>query len=58
MQSNRINSKKILGRPEGSKYFVLIQNEKKKRLSQSKVAKTLGISLSTVKRYWANGIFG
>ncbi|HGH5977230.1 TPA: sigma-70 family RNA polymerase sigma factor [Kluyvera georgiana] len=58
MQSNRINSKKVLGRPEGSKYFFLIQNEKKKRLSQSKVAKTLGISLSTVKRYWANGIFG
>ncbi|EJT4821480.1 sigma-70 family RNA polymerase sigma factor [Citrobacter freundii] len=58
MQSNRINSKKTPGRPEGSKYFVLIQNEKKKRLSQSKVAKTLGISLSTVKRYWANGIFG
>lgn len=58
MQSNRINSKKIIGRPEGSKFFVLIQNEKKKRLSQSKVAKTLGISLSTVKRYWANGIFG
>ncbi|WP_074172182.1 transcriptional regulator [Enterobacter cloacae] len=58
MQSNRISSNKILGRPEGSKYFVLIQNEKKKRLSQSKVAKTLGISLSTVKRYWANGIFG
>lgn len=58
MQSNIINSKKTPGRPEGSKYFVLIQNEKKKRLSQSKVAKTLGISLSTVKRYWANGIFG
>lgn len=58
MHSNRINSKKTLGRPEGSKFFVLIQNEKKKRLSQSKVAKTLGISLSTVKRYWANGIFG
>ncbi|EET1434983.1 TPA: winged helix-turn-helix transcriptional regulator [Escherichia coli] len=58
MQSNRINSKKTPGRTEGSKYFVLIQNEKKKRLSQSKIANILGISLSTVKRYWANGIFG
>ncbi|HBB2688975.1 TPA: helix-turn-helix domain-containing protein, partial [Escherichia coli] len=35
-----------------------IQNEKAKHYSQSKVAKILGISISTVKRYWDNGIFG
>ncbi|MGK4088968.1 helix-turn-helix domain-containing protein [Enterobacter hormaechei] len=46
------------GRPEGSKYSYLIQNEKAKHYSQSKVAKILGISISTVKRYWDDGIFG
>ncbi|AUV25346.1 sigma-70 family RNA polymerase sigma factor [Yersinia enterocolitica] len=58
MPTNNTNSKKIQGRPEGSKYFPLIQNEKAKHYSQSKVAKILGISISTVKRYWDNGIFG
>ncbi|WP_326930065.1 hypothetical protein [Citrobacter freundii] len=29
-----------------------------KHYSQSKVAKILGISISTVKRHWDNGIFG
>ncbi|EGD9189362.1 sigma-70 family RNA polymerase sigma factor, partial [Escherichia coli] len=45
-------------RPEGSKYYHLIQSEKAKHYSQSKVAKILGISISTVKRHWDNGIFG
>ncbi len=58
MPVNNMNSKKMHGRPEGSKYFLMIQNEKKKRYSQSKVAKILGISISTVKRHWNNGIFG
>ena len=47
MPTNKAKSKKILGRPEGSKHY-----------SQSKVAKILGISISTVKRHWDNGIFG
>ena len=51
-------AKTILGRPEGSKYSHLIQSEKAKHYSQSKVAKILGISISTVKRHWDNGIFG
>lgn len=58
MPTNKAKSKKILGRPEGSKYSHLIQSEKAKHYSQSKVAKILGISISTVKRYWDNGIFG
>lgn len=58
MPTNKTNSKKMQGRPEGSKYSHLIQNEKAKHYSQSKVAKILGISISTVKRHWDNGIFG
>ncbi|AKE97247.1 sigma-70 family RNA polymerase sigma factor [Cronobacter sakazakii] len=58
MPTNKAKSKKILGRPEGSKYYHLIQSEKAKNYSQSKVAKILGISISTVKRHWDNGIFG
>ncbi|UAH77228.1 winged helix-turn-helix domain-containing protein [Salmonella enterica subsp. enterica serovar Typhimurium] len=50
--------KKKLGRKEGSKYRRDITILKKGRFTQSEIAKKLGISLSTVKRHWNNGIIG
>lgn len=50
--------KKPLGRKEGSKYRNDITKLKSARYSQAETAKKLGISLSTVKRHWSNGIIG
>lgn len=50
--------KKKLGRKEGSKYRRDITILKKGRFTQAEIAKKLGISLSTVKRHWNNGIIG
>lgn len=50
--------KKKLGRKEGSKYRSDITKLKSGRFTQDETAKKLGISLSTVKRHWNNGIIG
>lgn len=50
--------KKKLGRKEGSKYRSDITRLKSGRFTQTETAKRLGISLSTVKRHWNNGIIG
>ncbi|HCT3928163.1 TPA: recombinase family protein [Citrobacter koseri] len=50
--------KKPLGRKEGSKYRNDITKLKSAGYSQAETAKKLGISLSTVKRHWNNGIIG
>lgn len=50
--------KKPLGRKEGSKHNLAIYRLKLKGYKQAKVARELGISLSTVKRHWSNGIIG
>ncbi len=45
--------RKALGRPKGSSVNSdAIQEAKKAGLSQSKVAKRLGIGIATVKRHW------
>ena len=43
-----------LGRPEAHDTTIAVQEKKAGGLSQSKVAKELGISISTVKRHWNN----
>ena len=43
---------KILGRPKGSKSTQAIHELQKHGYSQAKVAKKLGLGLSTVKRHW------
>ena len=50
--------KKPLGRKEGSKHKSDIIRLKVAGYAQSKTAKILGISLSTVKRHWKNGVIG
>ncbi|HAT1608151.1 TPA: recombinase family protein [Raoultella planticola] len=50
--------KKPLGRKEGSQYKLSIYTLKLKGYKQSEVARELGVSLSTVKRNWRNGIIG
>jgi len=50
--------KKTLGRKEGSKHKLSIYTLKLKGYKQSQIAQQLGISLSTVKRHWSNGIIG
>lgn len=50
--------KKPLGRKEGSKHKLSIYTLKLKGYKQSQIAQQLGISLSTVKRHWSNGIIG
>ncbi|BEN17842.1 hypothetical protein SMKC004_36370 [Serratia marcescens] len=50
--------KKKLGRKEGSNYRSDIAKLKSGRFTQAETAKKLGISLSTVKRHWNNGIIG
>jgi DNA invertase Pin-like site-specific DNA recombinase len=43
---------KRIGRPKATGTLKLVQESKIEGLSQSKVAKKLGISLPTVKRHW------
>lgn len=43
---------KRIGRPKATITLKLVQEAKKDGLSQSKVAKRIGISLPTVKRHW------
>ncbi|KKI44727.1 hypothetical protein XK86_10385 [Hafnia alvei] len=50
--------KKPLGRKEGSQHKLNIYTLKLKGYKQSEVARELGVSLSTVKRNWSNGIIG
>lgn len=50
--------KKPLGRKEGSKYRNDITKLKSARYTQAETANKLGISLSTVKRHWNNGVIG
>lgn len=50
--------KKPLGRKEGSQHKLSIYTLKLKGYKQSEVARELGVSLSTVKRNWRNGIIG
>lgn len=52
------NITKQLGRKEGSKYYDDIQIARIKGYTQSQTAKQLGVSTSTVKRHWSNGIIG
>jgi len=47
-----------LGRPEGSKHYDNIQIVKKRGYTQSQTARILGVSISTVKRNWRQGIIG
>ncbi|WP_096924351.1 hypothetical protein [Escherichia coli] len=48
--------KKPLGRKKGSKYEMSVYKLKLKGHTQLQTAKILGISISTVKRHWKNGI--
>ncbi|AHF76146.1 DNA-binding protein [Sodalis praecaptivus] len=50
--------KKPLGRKEGSHHKLSIYTLKLKGYKQSEVARELGVSISTVKRHWSNGIIG
>ncbi|EOD4081632.1 recombinase family protein [Yersinia enterocolitica] len=50
--------KKPLGRKESSQHKLSIYTLKLKGYKQLEVAKELGVSLSTVKRHWSNGIIG
>lgn len=50
--------KNKLGRKEGSKYRIDITKLKLGRFTQAEAAMKLGISLSTVKRHWNNGVIG
>jgi DNA invertase Pin-like site-specific DNA recombinase len=43
-----------LGRPEARNTTIAVQAKKAGGLSQSNVAKELGISIATVKRHWNN----
>ncbi|MFM1272654.1 helix-turn-helix domain-containing protein [Yersinia enterocolitica] len=45
-----------LGRPEGSRHHDNIQILKKRGYTQSQTARILGVSISTVKRNWRQGI--
>ena len=44
------------GRPDGSKYANAIQQSRLRGNTQRSTADALGISLSTVKRYWGRCI--
>jgi DNA invertase Pin-like site-specific DNA recombinase len=43
---------KVLGRPRALKTTALVQTCQSRGLSQSRVAKELSMSLSTIKRHW------
>ena len=43
---------KILGRPTARATTEAVQKKKSEGLSQSKAAKTLNISIATIKRHW------
>jgi DNA invertase Pin-like site-specific DNA recombinase len=51
-QARAIAQGKRIGRPEATTTTKHVQDAKKYGLSQSKVAKKLGISIPTVKRHW------